>query len=230
VRDVDLQIARGSLHAVIGPNGAGKTTLFNMLTGQLSPTAGQIFVHGAAVHQTPVHERVKHGLARSFQITSVFDSLTVRENGRLAAQGRHARQALRFWPAALENDKVRRRVDETLQRVGLEKRAARIAGELSHGEQRLLEVAMALAPNPDVLLLDEPMSGMGIDDVPLLEHLLGKLKSDFTIVMVENNMAVTMRLAYRITVMVAGQVLVEGAPSVVRSDERVQKAYLGEEG
>ena len=225
---VDLSVQCGQLHAIIGPNGAGKTTFFNVLTGQFAPSAGTVLLDGAPVHQVPVHRRVELGLARCFQVTSLFGELTVLENLRLAAQGRKPRQALNFLARVGAHGEPARRAEEVLERVGLTRVARRKAAELSHGQQRLLEVGMSLAPRPKILLLDEPTSGMGVDDTPVMERLLVELTGDYTIVMIEHNMAMTMRVANRIAVMLGGAILLDGTPESVRDDERVRRAYLGQ--
>lgn len=225
---IDLAVQPGTLHAIIGPNGAGKTTFFNVLTGQLPPTSGKVLVHGEPVHRLPVHRRVGLGLARCFQVTSLFPDLSVLENARLAAQGRHASSAFNFWSSVAHNRTALDRAHEVLARVGLGGAVDRKAAELSHGQQRLLEVAMSIAPEPRILLLDEPTSGMGIDDVPLMERLLTELTGEYTIIMIEHNMAMTMRVADRVAVLVAGTILIDGRPEDVRVDERVQRAYLGQ--
>lgn len=225
---VDLAVRRGNIHAVIGPNGAGKTTLFHCLTGELKPTAGNVLFDGRNVSRRPAHGRVGIGMGRSFQITSLFQGLSVRENLRVAAQGRDGSRALAFWHPA---EKRRRHIDladEILERLELGPRAELPAGELSHGQQRVLEVGMALAAEPQMLLLDEPTSGMGIDDIPVMTRLISELGQDHTIMLIEHNMSIVMSISDTITVMHQGRILVEGSPEEIRTDERVRTAYLGE--
>lgn len=226
---VDLAVAPGTLHAIIGPNGAGKTTLFNILTGQLRPTSGQVRVRGRPLNRAPIHRRVRLGIARSFQVTSIFQELSVLENVRLAAQGLASRAALAFWSPLTTESEAIDRAREVVERVGLERVSRRAAAALSHGQQRLLEVAMALAPDPEILLLDEPTSGMGANDLPVMEDLLTELTGAYTIVVVEHNMALIMRAASRVAVLLSGRIVVDAEPDVVRADPQVQRAYLGQE-
>lgn len=226
---VNLTVRSGSLHAIIGPNGAGKTTFFNILTGQLRPSSGDIRVHGRTLGQIPVHRRVNRGLGRSFQVTTLFRELSVLENVRLAVGGVHARRAYTFWSKVATSGADVDRAHECLERVGLAAMSTRLAGELSHGQQRLLELAMALAPRPEILLLDEPTSGMGADDIPAMETLLATLRGSYTVIVIEHNMAMTMRVADQVAVLVAGQVLIDAAPAVVRANAEVQRAYLGQD-
>jgi branched-chain amino acid transport system ATP-binding protein len=216
-----------TVHSVIGPNGAGKTTLFHVLTGTLPITAGKITFDGHDVTHEPDHKRVRRGVARSFQVTSLFASLSVRENLRLAAQGVDARRALNAWKpprGALEHADV---VDSVLERLTLQRFAGTAAGALSHGQQRRLEVGMALAARPKAIFLDEPTSGMGIDDLADMKHLIRSLRDDYTVVLIEHNMGIVMDISDTITVMQQGRVLVEGRPDDIRGDERVRSAYLG---
>jgi branched-chain amino acid transport system ATP-binding protein len=225
---VSLTVREGELHAVIGPNGAGKTTLFDIVTGQLRPTSGTVEMGGRKLNHASVHERVKFGLARSFQVTSLFQELTAFENVRLAAQGKSVGHARQFWGNVSWNDDIVERTHEVIDEVGLHRVAGRRASELSHGQQRLVEVAMALAPHPKILLLDEPTSGVGVDDIPMMERLLSKLVGPYTILMIEHNMSVTMKTANRISVLMAGEIIAHGDPSDIRNDERVKRAYLGQ--
>jgi branched-chain amino acid transport system ATP-binding protein len=225
--EVDLRILPRTVHSVIGPNGAGKTTLFHVLTGTLPITAGKIMFDGHDVTREPDHKRVRRGVARSFQVTSLFANLSVRENLRLAAQGVDARRALNAWTpprGALEHADV---VDSVLERLALQRFAGTAAGALSHGQQRRLEVGMALAARPKAIFLDEPTSGMGIDDLDDMKQLIRGLRDDYTVVLIEHNMGIVMDISDTITVMQQGRVLVEGRPEEIRGDERVRTAYLG---
>lgn len=228
VDDVEFRIRRGSIHSVIGPNGAGKTTLFHCLTGMRRPTAGRILFDGRDITRRAPHTRVDGGMARSFQITTLFQNLSVSENLRIAAQGRDSRRALCFWSPVVVSPEQREFIDGLLDRLGLTARADTIAGELSHGQQRVLEVGMALAAKPRLLLLDEPTSGMGINDIPMMTRLIGELGRDHTIVLIEHNMSIVMSISDRVTVMHRGSMLVEGSPAEVRQDARVRAAYLGQ--
>jgi branched-chain amino acid transport system ATP-binding protein len=227
LQNVDLRVECGALHAVIGPNGAGKTTLFNVLTGQLRPTSGRVLLDGKPVQNLPVHRRAHLGMARSFQISSSFKELSVHENVRLAAQAvipgisRSALRAARHYDAPLEVTAT------VLDRAGLTRYADVQAGNLSHGLSRRLEIAMALASEPQLLLLDEPLSGMGVDDIASMEQFLRSLVPDHTLVLVEHNMPVTLAIADRVSVLVGGKVLTEGTPREVATNQQVRDAYLG---
>ena len=227
LKDVDLSVAPGALHAVIGPNGAGKTTLFNVLAGQLAPSGGAVYFDGSAVHKLPVHRRTHLGIARSFQITAVFPELTVRENVRLAAQAVAPKVRRSFLRASTSKALRLDVVDDVMERVGLTRLSEVPAANLSHGLTRRLEIALALASGPRLLLLDEPLSGMGVDDIAGMEQLLRSLVPDHTVVLVEHNMPVTLAISDRVSVLVGGQVLVEGTPQEVAADDRVKDAYLG---
>lgn len=224
---VDLRIQRGTLHAVIGPNGAGKTTLFNVLTGQLRPSSGRVLFHDRPVQNLPVHRRAHLGMARSFQITSAFKELSVRENARLAAQAVNGAISRSVFRAASRYEAPLEVADSVLKRAGLSRYAGVEAGNLSHGLSRRLEIAMALASEPQLLLLDEPLSGMGIDDIAGMERFLRSLVPDHTVVLVEHNMPVTLAIADRVTVLVGGKVLTEGTPREVAANQQVRDAYLG---
>ncbi|BEP38519.1 ABC transporter ATP-binding protein (plasmid) [Variovorax sp. V59] len=224
---VDLRVKRNTVHSVIGPNGAGKTTLFHLLSGTVGVTGGTIIFDGHDVTREPGHVRVRRGLARSFQVTSLFHSLTVRENLRLAAQGVDARRALNCWRSPEGRWACSETVDRVVERLGLRRQQHATASSLSHGQQRRLEVGMALAARPKVIFLDEPTSGMGIDDLADMKALIADLGRDHTVVLIEHNMSIVMDISHTVTVMQQGRVLVEGAPQAVRDDERVRAAYLG---
>jgi len=226
VRDVSLSLSAGELHAVIGPNGAGKSTLVNLLAGELTPSAGRILLAGIDVTSAPAHHRAHHGIGRSFQRTNIFLPLTVLENVRLAAQAIARSRGGRFKSAAAQVDLVEA-ARAALKRVGLEWAQHRMAGTLSHGGQRQLEIAMALASNPKVILLDEPLAGMGPEEGQRIAQLLRRLASEHAILLIEHDMDFVFQVADRMTVMVDGQVLASGAPKAIRADARVQNAYLG---
>lgn len=228
VKDVELVIRRGTIHSVIGPNGAGKTSLFHCLTGNRRPSSGKIILEDQDVTYDAAHTRIKAGMARSFQITSLFQNLSTRENLRLAAQGRAMVSALRFWSPVSCMPEHNALADQILERIGLTARAGDKAGELSHGQQRLLEVGMALAARPKLLLLDEPTSGMGIDDIPTMTGLITDLAQDHTIVLIEHNMSIVMSISDTVSVMHQGQLLLQGPPDQVRKNPHVREAYLGE--
>jgi branched-chain amino acid transport system ATP-binding protein len=224
---VDLRVRANTVHSVIGPNGAGKTTLFHMLTGTATVSAGRIVFDGVDVTREPDHRRVQRGIARSFQVTSLFANLSVRENLRLAAQGVAPAQALNCWSAPSGARARGAIVDGVLARLGLERLAGSTTALLSHGQQRRLEVGMALAARPKAIFLDEPTSGMGVDDLDEMRSLIRSLRDDHTVVLIEHNMSIVMDISDTITVMQQGRVLVEGPPHVVRADARVRAAYLG---
>lgn len=223
-----LEVAQGELHALIGPNGAGKTTALNQLCGELMPDAGRIFFDGRQITRMPVYRRAQMGLARSYQITSVFEHLTVRENLSLAVQA-HKGHSFRFWKKAVDDPVIRRAVLQAMARVGLEKRANMQAANLSHGEKRQMEVGMALAGHPKMLLMDEPYAGMGPGGAVELTKLIRKLKTEFTILLVEHDMSAVFSLADRITVLVYGQTIATGTPQEIRANPEVRLAYLGDE-
>jgi branched-chain amino acid transport system ATP-binding protein len=225
---VSLSIREGELHAVIGPNGAGKTTLIAQLAGELRPDGGAILFDGRDVTRMPVQRRAAAGLARSFQITSVFPSFSALANVALAIQA-HAGHSFRFWKPAARDGALTGPAREALELVGLGPRADVPAELLSHGEQRQLEIAMALATRPRMLLLDEPMAGMGPAEGASMVDLLGKLKRRYTILLIEHDMDAVFALADWITVLVHGAVIATGSPDEIRSDPEVRRAYLGEE-
>lgn len=227
VEEIDLDLVRGELLAVIGPNGAGKSTLLHLLSGVTRPTSGTVELDGADVTRRSVTRRARAGLGRTFQTSSLFDGLAVRENVRLAVQsrGRGALSVLRRAGSADEDAQV----GELLERVRMAHRADRTAGELSHGDRRKLEVAVALARRPSVLLLDEPMAGVSMEDVPDLVDLVGSLPPQgVSVVMVEHHMDVVLGLADRVAVLHHGRLLAVGTPGEVTADATVQQAYLGE--
>ena len=230
--DVHLAIETGELHAIIGPNGAGKTTLINQLSGTLRADAGRILLRGEDVTRLPTAARVHRGLVRSFQVTSLFRNLSALDNAMLAVQARDG-SSFRFWRPVTAEARLRDGALQLLARVGLEKRAAVVAGALAHGEQRELEMALALALRPTLLLLDEPMAGMGPEESARMVELIRRLRSDaqhaLTIVMVEHDMDAVFSLADRISVLLAGRVLATGSVAAIRANEDVRRAYLGTE-
>lgn len=225
--ELDLQIHSGELHAVIGPNGAGKSTLIGQLAGEIRPDAGQIVLAGRDITRMPVDERARRGLARSYQVTSIFPGLTVHDNVALAAQA-HDGHSFSFWRPARAERALNERADAALARVGLEAHGAVRAGHLSHGAQRQLELAMVLAGRPRLLLLDEPMAGLGPEEVGRLSGLLESLRETVTIVLVEHDMDVVFRLSDRITVLIFGRNIVTGTPEEIRASDEVRRAYLGD--
>jgi branched-chain amino acid transport system ATP-binding protein len=226
--DVTLEVNRGELHAVIGPNGAGKTTLIAQLSGQLRPDAGRIRFDGNDIAALPVYRRSRLGLARSFQITSLFLDFSVIDNVALAVQA-HAGHSFHFWRDARSEAGLHQAAGAALEQVGLSGRADAPAAALSHGEHRLLELAMALAGNPRMLLLDEPMAGLGPEESARMVEMLQALKAEYTILLVEHDMEAVFALADRITVLVYGRVIATGAPAAIRADPQVREAYLGED-
>ena len=225
---ISLDVAAGQLRAVIGPNGAGKSTLIGQLAGEIRPDGGQIIFNGRDITRLAMHRRSTFGLARTFQITSLFHDFTVLDNVALAVQA-HAGHSFRFWRAARRDTQLRAPARAALARVGLENRAEAICASLSHGEHRQLEIAMALATAPRMLLLDEPMAGLGPDESARMITLLGELKREQTILLIEHDMDAVFRLADRITVLVNGRVIASGEPDEVRADAEVRRAYLGEQ-
>jgi len=224
---VDLRVKANTVHSVIGPNGAGKTTLFHMLTGTASVSGGRIVFDGQDVTREPDHRRVQRGMARSFQVTSLFLTLPVRENLRLAAQGTAPMHALNCWHAPTGARAKSDSVARVLARLGLERFADTPAGNLSHGQQRRLEVGMAIASKPKAIFLDEPTSGMGIDDLDDMKRLIQGLKDEHTVVLIEHNMNIVMDISDIVTVMQQGRVLAEGLPHDIRNNDQVRSAYLG---
>ena len=225
---IDFHVAEGETHALIGPNGAGKTTFISQLAGDLRPDAGRIRFAGEDITALSAPKRSRKGLARSFQITSVYPGFTALENVALAVQARSG-HSFRFWRDARSDSALTGPARQVLEEVGLKERMTVLAGNLAHGEQRQLEVAMALATRPRLLLLDEPMAGMGIDESQHMIGLLSSLKRRQTIVLVEHDMDAVFRLADRISVLVYGRVIASGSPENIKMNEEVRRAYLGED-
>jgi branched-chain amino acid transport system ATP-binding protein len=227
LHDVDLEVAEGTVHALVGPNGAGKTTLFNLLCGFLAPTAGRLELAGRDATGLPPHRIARLGVARSFQITSLFPALSVREHVELALQA-GTTLGWRFWRSDRQLRRFRERADGLLDQVGLTTVTTAPAGALAYGRKRALELAVALALDPRVLLLDEPTAGMGAEDIDRTVALVRQAAAGRTVVLIEHNMTVVGSLADRVTVLQQGRVLVEGGYAEVRDDPRVVAAYLGE--
>ena len=225
---VSLDVGQGELHAIIGPNGAGKTTLISQLTGQLPPHSGTIHFAGADITRLPAFRRSALGLARSFQITSLLPDFTASDNVALAAQA-HDGHSFYFWGNARKESALRTAALAALKRVGLEHRADVVVSRLSHGEQRELELAVALATKPQLLLLDEPMAGLGTTESARMVKLLQELRREVTIVLVEHDMEAVFALADRITVLVYGRVIASDVPAAIRQNEEVKRAYLGDQ-
>jgi branched-chain amino acid transport system ATP-binding protein len=224
---VSLEVAKGELHAIIGPNGAGKTTLISQLTGQLLPHSGTIRLAGKDITRVPAYRRSALGLARSFQITSLLSDFTALDNVALAAQA-HDGHSFHFWGNARKVPHLRKAAQSALVRVGLGHRADVVVSRLSHGEQRELELAVALATNPQLLLLDEPMAGLGVTESARMVKLLRELRREVSIVLVEHDMDAVFALADRISVLVYGRVIASGRPSEIRQNDEVKRAYLGD--
>jgi len=227
VNNVSIDLARGSVHAVIGTNGAGKSTLINLLSGEFPPSSGEVELLGQDISQWPQPRRARAGLGRSYQRNTIYPSFTVLENCRLSAQAQH-QQAWAFWRSA-ETDPITQQIGhDAAVRVGLGDVLHRQAGFLSHGQKRQLEIAMCLATAPQVLLLDEPLAGMGAEETERMLTLLQELKQDHAILLVEHDMDAVFRIADCITVMVNGNVIASGTPDEVRNNPDVRSAYLGD--
>ena len=228
VDDVSIKIEAGTLHAIIGPNGAGKTTFFNLLSGNLKPTNGKVFYKGQDLTGKPIYRMIHMGIGRSFQITNIFPNLTVRENIRLASQAMENKN-FRFLMDTSKMESVEERTTVVVEKVGLGSQSLLPARMLSHGDQRKLELGMILAPDPELLLLDEPTAGMATDQVPELITLIQEVQQSGlkTVILVEHNMNVVMKVSDRITVMHQGKVLAEGTPGEIAANHEVQTAYLG---
>ncbi len=225
---VDLKVTKGELHAIIGPNGAGKTTLISQLSGALKPDGGSIVFDGRNITATPAYKRARLGITRSFQITSLLMSMTVLDNVALAVQARDG-HSFRFVKPARKIGHLRDRAMEALIQVGLENRADELTVALSHGEHRQLEIAIALASRAELMLLDEPMAGLGPEESVKMVDILGNLKGQRTILLIEHDMDAVFALADRISVLVYGKIISTGSPSEIRSNDKVRHAYLGEE-
>jgi branched-chain amino acid transport system ATP-binding protein len=225
--DVDLTIKAGEVHALIGPNGAGKTTLIQLVSGSLRADTGSICLDGTDITRLSMSGRVHRGLARSYQITNVFRTLSTRDNVMLAVQARRG-TSFSFLNPVIKEAALFEEAQALLDQVGLAARAAVEARSLSHGEQRRLDVAIALATRPRLLLLDEPMAGMGPDELQGMVQVLLKLKREITLLLVEHDMDTVFRLADRISVLVYGRIIATGIPDQIRSNPEVRKAYLGE--
>jgi branched-chain amino acid transport system ATP-binding protein len=225
---ISLAVPNGELHAIIGPNGAGKTTLIGQLAGEIAPDAGRIRFEGGDVTALPTERRSRLGLARSFQITSLFLDFTALDNVALAVQA-HAGHSFHFWRDARKDAALRAPAHAALARVGLAGRADVLVSNLSHGEHRQLEIAMALATRPRLILLDEPMAGMGPDESARMVEMLRELKRELTILLIEHDMEAVFALADRITVLVYGRIIASGTPDAIRSNAEVRQAYLGEQ-
>ena len=225
---ITLDIPAGEFHAVIGPNGAGKSTLVALLCGEIAPEDGSIGFDGADITHLSADRRSRLGLARSFQITSLFPEFTALDNVALAVQA-HAGHSFQFWKAARDDPALREPALEALAAVGLKARADSRVDRLSHGEHRQLEIAVALASKPRLLLLDEPMAGLGPDETARMTALLRTLKGTVTILLIEHDMETVFALADRITVLVYGRVIASGDPKAIRADAAVREAYLGEQ-
>jgi branched-chain amino acid transport system ATP-binding protein len=225
---VSLDVASGELHAIIGPNGAGKTTLISQLTGHLSPHSGRVLLGGRDITDLPAYRRCALGLARSFQITSLLLDFTAADNVALAAQA-HAGTSFRFFANARKERGLRDTAHAALDRVGLAHRADVLVSKLSHGERRQVELAVALASKPKLLLLDEPMAGLGVTESQGMVKLLQELRKEVSIVLVEHDMPAVFALADRISVLVYGRVIASGDPAAIRQNEDVKRAYLGDQ-
>jgi len=227
-----LQVKAGEIHALIGHNGAGKTTLIHQISGALAPDEGRIVFDAEDLTHTAMHQRARMGLVRSYQITSVFTRLTVQDNLALAIQAGNSQAvetSFKFWRAARSEHERYARAAEVAERVGLQAQLMQSAGALSHGEQRQLEVGLALATSPKLMLLDEPMAGMGPDESERMVQLLHSLRGDTTLLLVEHDMDAVFRLADTISVLVSGQVIACGTAEQIKNDAAVKRAYLGDE-
>jgi branched-chain amino acid transport system ATP-binding protein len=222
---VDVAVREGELRSIIGPNGAGKTTFFRLISGEMAPTSGRVWLGDREITGLPQHAVARLGVAKSYQITNVFPHLTVHENVRVAAQG--WARTFDFWSRADALTDAADRAHALLRTVGLAAKASQLAAHLSHGEKRHLEIAIALASEPRLLLLDEPTAGMSPEETDETMRLIRELTVGRTVVLVEHKMKLVMKISDRITVLHQGQVLAEGSPEEIRANERVQQTYLG---
>jgi branched-chain amino acid transport system ATP-binding protein len=225
--NLDLQLMKGEIHALIGPNGAGKSTAVAQISGELAADSGRIIFEGRDITHVPVYDRARAGVSRSFQVTSVFDEMTVLDNLALAVQA-HQGHSYRFWAPVNRNDYLNQQAARLAMQFGLDHQHDYMAGALAHGEKRQLEVAMTLAGNPSLLLLDEPMAGIGPGGSKKLTELLDELRGHYTVLLVEHDMDAVFALADRISVLVYGEIIATGSVDEIRRDEAVQRAYLGE--
>ena len=226
--DVSLEVAPGEVHALIGPNGAGKTTLIGQISGSLTSDAGAVVLDGADLTRATQHQRVRAGIARSYQITSIFRRFSVLDNLALAVQARSG-SSFSFWHAVRREAQLFEKARSLADEIGLGARIEQTAGYLAHGEQRALEVGLALATQARLLLLDEPMAGMGPEESQRMIELIGRIRAGVTVLLVEHDMDAVFRLADRITVLVNGRVIATGAPEAIRTNDQVRRAYLGDE-
>ena len=227
VSEVDFAVAKGEVRAIIGPNGAGKTTFFNLIAGRLPPTEGEIWFKGENITHTPPYRIAKKGIGRSYQVTNIFPKLTVFENVRLAAQA--VEVSFNFWKNVMYMDDLNGRVMEILEMLKLDEQKETRAMNLPHGLQRHLEIGIALASHPDLLLLDEPTAGMTKEETVRMMELINEISNGLTIVLVEHDMKFVMALSKKITVLHEGKVLAEGPPGEIQNNEEVQAVYLGKQ-
>lgn len=223
---LELSVPKGSRYGILGPNGAGKTTLFNVISGFIKPTRGRVHLHGADVSQLPPHKRVTHGLARTFQITSLFPELSVLENVLIAALVQAGTSRV-FWHRAVADTAAVTIAEAHLESLGLARLARKSVQELAYGEQRLLEIAVALASSPSILLLDEPTAGLSAAEIKSVVQLIVSLPKDLTIVMIEHDLDVIFDVSEYLTILLAGQTVAHGAANEIRHDQRVKDVYLG---
>ena len=226
VDNVDLKVSKGIIHSIIGPNGAGKTTLFNLLTGFIGVTSGEIFFKGENITNLPPYIISKKGMARSFQITSIFPDLSVHENVRIAAQSRE-KQSYNFLKHFNQLKEASEKADEVLEFIGLIEKREVISKNLSYGENRILDIGIAFATNPEVILLDEPMSGLPLGDLQWLMRLVEEISKTLTVILIDHNIDLVIAISHMITVLNQGSIIAEGRPDEIQKNEKVQEAYLG---